>query len=130
MSGIPVRFKDLWRIYKSLGGLLFKKYVIYLFIEKGMEGGKEGEKHQCGVASHMPLTGNLACNPDMCPDWELNQWPFGFKAGPQFTEPHQPGLFHCFYVYICLLSLTTTCIKARWKFASCLLITVYIHVAI
>ena len=39
----------------------------------GMEGGREGEKHQCVVASHMPLIGDLAYNPGMCSDWELNQ---------------------------------------------------------
>ena len=27
----------------------------------------------------------------MCPDWELNRRPFGFQAGAQSTEPHQPG---------------------------------------
>ena len=41
-----------------------------------MEGEREGEKHQCVVASHMPTTGDLACNPGMCPDWESNQRPF------------------------------------------------------
>ena len=44
-----------------------------------MEGEKEGEKHQCVVASHMDPTGDLAHNPDMCPDWELNWWPFGLQ---------------------------------------------------
>ena len=38
-----------------------------------MEGEREGEKHQCVVASHISLTGDLARNPGMCPDWELNQ---------------------------------------------------------
>ena len=33
----------------------------------GMEGGREGEKHQCVVASCESPTGNLACNPGMCP---------------------------------------------------------------
>ena len=28
-----------------------------------MEGEKEGKKHQCVVASHVPPTGDLACNP-------------------------------------------------------------------
>ena len=37
-----------------------------------MEGEKEGDKHPCVVASRMPPTGDLACNPGMCPDWELN----------------------------------------------------------
>ena len=43
---------------------------IYLYIGEGRE--KEEEKHQCVVASYEPHTGNLACNPGMCPDWELN----------------------------------------------------------
>ena len=57
----------------------FKKYFIYLFIfrEGGREGEREGEKYQCVVASHMAPTGDLACNPNMCPDWESNRGPFG-----------------------------------------------------
>ena len=39
----------------------------------------------------MPSTGDLAQNPDMCPDWESNQQPFGSQASAQSTEPHQPG---------------------------------------
>ena len=52
--------------------LFLKKDFIYLFIfrERGKE--EEREKHQCVVATHMPPTGDLACNPDMCPDWESN----------------------------------------------------------
>ena len=61
-----------------------------------MEGEREGEKHQCVVASHMPSTGDLACNPGMCPDWELNQRPFGSQASTQSTEPHQPGPYMFF----------------------------------
>ena len=41
---------------------------IYLFLEKGERKEKEGEKHQHVVASHVPLTRDLAGNPDMCPD--------------------------------------------------------------
>ena len=44
----------------------------------------------CGCLSHTP-PGDLACNPGMCPDWGLNQWPFGSQASAQFTQPHQPG---------------------------------------
>ena len=43
------------------------------------------------VASHTSPTGNLACNPDMCTDWESNGWPFGLQAGSKSTEPHRPG---------------------------------------
>ena len=49
---------------------------------------KEGEKHQCVVASLLPLPGDLA---HMCPDWESNWGPFGSQAGTQSTEPHWPG---------------------------------------
>ena len=38
----------------------------YLFRQRGRERGREGEKHQCVVASHTPPTGDLACNPGMC----------------------------------------------------------------
>ena len=40
----------------------------------------------------MPPTGNLAHNPGMSHDGELNQQPFSLQAGAQSTEPHQPGL--------------------------------------
>ena len=43
------------------------------------------------VAYHTHPTRDLACNPGMCSDWESNQQPFGFQAGTQSTEPHQPG---------------------------------------
>ena len=40
----------------------------------------------------MPPTMDLARNPDVCPDWESNQWPFGSQASAQSSELHQPGL--------------------------------------
>ena len=69
----------------------FLKKVLFIFREKGREGEREGEKYQCVVASRTPPTGDLACNPGMCPDWESNWQPFGLQAGTQSTEPHQPG---------------------------------------
>ena len=50
-----------------------------------------GGKHQCVVASHAPATGDLVCNPGMCPEWESNPGPFGFQACTQSIELHQPG---------------------------------------
>ena len=41
------------------------------------EGEREEEKYQWVVASWAPPTGDLPCNLGMCPDWELNQQPFG-----------------------------------------------------
>ena len=74
---------------------LFLKDFIYLFLEGG-KGREEGEKHHCVVASPTPPTGDLACNPDVCPDWELNQWPFGSQAGTESTETHRPELIFNF----------------------------------
>ena len=71
---------------------IFKKDFIYLFLERGREGEREGEKHQCVFASHMPPTGDLARNPGMCPDSESNWQLFGLRSNTQSAEPHQPGL--------------------------------------
>ena len=49
------------------------KGFINLFLEKGSEGEKEREKHQCVVACCTPPTRDLAHNPGMGPDWEPNQ---------------------------------------------------------
>ena len=51
---------------------LFFFFKILFFREKGREGEKEGEKYQYMVASHASPPGDLAHNPGMCPDWELN----------------------------------------------------------
>ena len=48
-------------------GIDFFLRFIYLFLERGREGEREGKKHQCVVASHVPPTGDLARNPGMCP---------------------------------------------------------------
>ena len=45
------------------------------------------------LASHAPPSGGLACNPGMCPDWELNLHPGVLQAGTQSTEPHQSGQY-------------------------------------
>ena len=71
---------------------LFLKGFIYLSLERGRQGEREGEKHQCVVASRTSTTADLACNPGMCPDWESNLRPLGSQAGTQSTEPHQPGI--------------------------------------
>ena len=55
----------------------FFKDFIYLFLERGEGKEKEGEKHQCVVASGAPPTRDLAHNSGMCPDWESNQQLFG-----------------------------------------------------
>ena len=67
-----------------------RKKILFNFRQRGRVGEREGEKHQCVVASHMPLTGDPAYNPGMCPDWDLNQGLLGSQASAQSTEPHQP----------------------------------------
>ena len=57
----------------------FKRFYLFISKEGGREGEREGEKHQCVVASFAPTIGDLAHNPGMCPEWES-------------TEPYQPGL--------------------------------------
>ena len=66
-----------------------KSFYLFAFRGRGKEEEREGEKHQCVVASHTPPTGGLAFNPGMCPDCESNQQPFGSQVGTQCTEPHQ-----------------------------------------
>ena len=70
-----------------------QRFYVFIFRERGEEGEREGEKHQCVVVSHAPPTGDLARNPGMRPDWKSNWPPFGLQAGgTQSTEPRQPGL--------------------------------------
>ena len=58
-----------------------------MYFYRGEEREKEGEKHQCVIASQGPPTGDLACNPGMCPpDWESNWQLFGSQACAQFTS--------------------------------------------
>ena len=70
---------------------LFFEIIFIYFLERGREEQREGEKHQCVVASRVPSTGDLAHNLGTCPDWESKWQPFGSQAGTQSTEPHQPG---------------------------------------
>ena len=57
----------------------------------------------CGCFS-MPPTGDLACNPGMCPDWESNQQSFGSQAHAQSTELHQPGSLNDFSKFILVIT--------------------------
>ena len=72
--------------------------ILFIFRQRGRDGERKGEKHQCVVASHAPPTGDLALNPGMCPDWESNWRPFGSQAGAQSTEPHKPGPYFLIFI--------------------------------
>ena len=78
-----------------VSGTESKLKILFIFRERG----REGEKHQCVVASHVPPTGDLAHNPGMCPDWESNWQLFDSQASTQSTELDQPGLFVIFLTH-------------------------------
>ena len=92
--GVPL-FPYLSSLFRNSGFtvplVFFLFHFVYLFLERGREGERKEEKHQCVVASHAPPTGDPAHSSGMYPDWESNQRPFGSQAGIQSTEPHQPG---------------------------------------
>ena len=62
-----------------------------MFRQRGREGERAGEKHQCVISSCALLTGDLTHNPGLCSDCELIWQPFGLQPGTQSTEPHQAG---------------------------------------
>ena len=72
-----------------------KRFYLFIFREREMEGGRERKKQQhadWSVASLTPPTGDLAYNPGTWPDLVSNQQPLGLQAKAQSTEPHHPGL--------------------------------------
>ena len=78
--------------------LLFYLLFLFTFRERGREGEREREKHQCVVAFHVPPTGDLACSPGVCPDWEWNWRLFVLQASVQSTELHEPRHQLCFLI--------------------------------
>ena len=101
-------------------GILILFFIFYLFIfrQRGREGEREGEKHQWAVVSHAPPTGDLACNPGMCPDWELNWRPFASQASTQPTEPHQLRLFYCYFRIYSSYLQNSVCCKTACRYPS------------
>ena len=63
---------------------------IYVFLERG-EGREKERERNINVWLLLALLQLGTSPPDMCPNWELNQWPFGSQAGTQSTEPHYLG---------------------------------------
>ena len=54
---------------------------MYLFLESGEGKEKERERNiNVLLPLARPSTGDLAHNPGMCPDWELNQQPFDSQS--------------------------------------------------
>ena len=100
-----------------------KRFYLFIFRERGKEGERREEKHdvqekQLSVAFLTPLTGDLACNPGMCPDWELNWQPFSPQASTQSTESHQQRVVSLSFKY-------TSCTKHIQCKNHCLLTGVF-----
>ena len=62
-----------------LSALALLFFFNYLFLERGREGERGGEKHQCVVASGASPTVELAGNPGMCFDLESNGDPLVYR---------------------------------------------------
>ena len=65
--------------------------IVFIFRERGREGGREGEKNQCVVASHASSWG-LGPQPRHVPRLEIKPATFGSQASTQSTETYQLGL--------------------------------------
>ena len=74
----------------------FKKTFFKIYFQTQGKGGKKRERERealmCGCLSQAPYWG-LRPNLGVCPNWKLNQRPFGSQASTEFTELHQPGLY-------------------------------------
>ena len=87
-------------------GLYPGRFYLFIFKERGREREREGEKHPCVVASHTPMTRDLASNLGMSLDWEANWQRFGSQAGTQSTEKHQPGQTYIVVIFRYYTSLS------------------------
>ena len=62
------------------------------------------EKHRLAASRTLP-NWNPACNPGMCPSWDLNQRSLDLQASSQSNELHQPGLDVIFKTLLCTVFL-------------------------
>ena len=62
-----------------------------MYFERGKRREKERERNIDWLPPTRPPTRGLACNPGMCPEWELNWRPFSSQDCTEPTEPYHPG---------------------------------------
>ena len=77
---------------------IFKKHCIYLFLERGKEREREGEKHRCAT-SRAPPTSDLARIPGLCPNQESNRRPFRPLVLGPLSHTSQGRIFKVFNVF-------------------------------
>ena len=92
--------------------LFFLSFIYLFFRERGREGEREGEKHQCVVAAHMAPAGDLSHNPGMCPDLGIKLVTLWFAAHAQSTEAHQPGLHFLIMTILAKSSPKNECLQS------------------
>ena len=85
--------------------LLFFKDLIYLFLERGERREKEGEK-LWSVAPRTPPTGDPACSPGMCPDWDQTYNLLLCRPALNPLSHSSRGWFlfllqNCEYIFVC-----------------------------
>ena len=91
MYNTPMYVRGLSGKSPAIFILFFRKFYLFIFRKRGREGEREGEKYQCVVASCTFPLGDLAHIPGMCPDWELNQRPFGSLHSIHWATPARPS---------------------------------------
>ena len=66
-------------------------YIIFDFREREREGERAQEtsvkESDIDGLPSVRAPGNWTCNPGMCPNQQLNWWPFGSQEDAQLTEP-------------------------------------------
>ena len=77
-DSINIWLKIFLPLCRSQISFFFFLKILFIFRERERQRERKGEKHQCVVASLTPPTGDLACNPGKCPDWEWNRRPLCF----------------------------------------------------
>ena len=90
-------------LISPLSSHFLKRFYLFIFREREREGEREGEKHQCVVASLVTPTGDLAHNPDMCPDWEWNCDPLVHSLSIHWATPARAlFIFKKYGAHICI----------------------------
>ena len=87
-----------WPFYIFLGQLsclLFLSSLEGVALMAFTDGGRETGGEREALIHRLPpvraWTGDPHRSPGLCPDWELNLRPFGFRTTLQPTEPHRQG---------------------------------------